>query len=155
MLLQDIRKQAEENIKHASKQPGFALAVLQVKYSQLLSSSLVSYYYYHSEFEGCHVDQLHCVPILTVVGTILKVVATESPIEIRQAAAVNFKNHVKYNWVSLLSHASLNATAASMDALISCQSYVSAYVAHATVITAGTFRSGQAACCRCREGTDA
>lgn len=30
-----------------------------------------------------------------------QVVALDAPIEIRQAAAVNFKNHVKFNWVSL------------------------------------------------------
>ena len=29
-----------------------------------------------------------------------QVVALDAPIEIRQAAAVNFKNHVKFNWVS-------------------------------------------------------
>ena len=28
-----------------------------------------------------------------------QLVASDSPIEIRQAAAVNFKNHVKYHWV--------------------------------------------------------
>ncbi|EIE27359.1 Cse1-domain-containing protein [Coccomyxa subellipsoidea C-169] len=52
---QDVRKKAEENIKTASTQDGFALAVLQV-------------------------------------------VSTDAPIEIRQAAAVNFKNFVKYRW---------------------------------------------------------
>ncbi len=30
----------------------------------------------------------------------LQVVALDAPIEIRQAAAVNFKNYVKFNWVS-------------------------------------------------------
>ena len=30
-----------------------------------------------------------------------QVVALDAPIEIRQAAAVNFKNHVKFNWVRI------------------------------------------------------
>ena len=34
------------------------------------------------------------------VTLILQVVALDAPIEIRQAAAVNFKNYVKFNWVS-------------------------------------------------------
>ena len=32
----------------------------------------------------------------------LQVVSLDSPVEIRQAAAVNFKNFVKFNWVRLI-----------------------------------------------------
>jgi hypothetical protein len=38
----------------------------------------------------------------TSVGKCTQVVSTDAPIEIRQAAAVNFKNFVKYSWVSVL-----------------------------------------------------
>ena len=34
----------------------------------------------------------------------LQVVALDAPIEIRQAAAVNFKNYLKFNWVSEAPH---------------------------------------------------
>ena len=83
--LQAKIKQAELVLRTYSLQPGFGIAVLRVSNS----------------------DQ-SCLPgaLLVCAGSdlsgMLQVVASEAPIEIRQAAAVNFKNLTKQRWVGPL-----------------------------------------------------
>jgi hypothetical protein len=85
--LQDVIRQAEEHLKAVSAQPGYAIAVLQV----IIAYSLCPW---------CSRDALANAATLLL----LQVIAAGDAVgaDVRLAAAVNFKNTVKYRWVSQL-----------------------------------------------------
>ena len=97
-MLQEVRKAAEASVHTASSQPGFAIALLKVRSRPIICSE-------DNDWADCLIGWT-----ITEANAVkggcrpanAQVVAADVPVEIRQAAAVNFKNFVKFRWVRKL-----------------------------------------------------
>jgi hypothetical protein len=92
-ILQDVRKVAEARVQTASTQPGFAIALLQVAGAHPKIAFDREWSFCMAPSQRCNASGASAWPVPT------QVVAADVPVEIRQAAAVNFKNFVKFRWV--------------------------------------------------------
>lgn len=103
--LQSVIKQAEAALKQASSQPGYTIAILKVCLFLKVLQAEASWHDVPWLFNWHHAclcmgSRKPCDGVDAVfLQSFVQVVASDSPVEIRQAAAVTFKNTVKYRWV--------------------------------------------------------
>jgi hypothetical protein len=83
--LQDVIRQAEEHLKAVSAQPGYAIAVLQV-------TAAYDFCPWCSRYAVAYAARLLLLQVIAAGDAV--------GVDVRLAAAVNFKNTVKYRWVS-------------------------------------------------------
>ena len=97
---QAVIKQAEARLNEYSRQQGFAMAALKVIFEPKCSSQRKTVSPAAPKITAkvlMRAIQVMFDKLRTLEAT--QVVSLDSPVEIRQAAAVNFKNFVKFNWV--------------------------------------------------------
>jgi hypothetical protein len=87
--LQDVIRQAEEQLKGVSVQPGYTIAVLKVIHQLIYQPALLA-----PAGSGPALMPTSCWCMQVIVA------GDAVGVDVRLAAAVNFKNTVKYRWVS-------------------------------------------------------
>lgn len=93
-MLQELIKQAEAYLKQAATQPGYGILVLKASAEAMVQEPSRR----RRRGRLCATAR----PLLPTLRAVCpaQLIATEGvPLEVRQAAAVNFKNHIKYHWV--------------------------------------------------------
>lgn len=99
--MQEPRRQAENFLKQAAGQPNYALALLQARpVRPPVLETLLALAQMQWEVGGLEAT---IPPPMTdcMADSLLQLVSmSDVELQVRQAASVSFKNHLKYHWVS-------------------------------------------------------